>query len=170
MPRTKTSPVSSSKVRDSETVTDRNTQANLLKDEYVMLQNLYEDFDSKGLTIKGWSITVALAIIGTGLLAQKDILLLVAFFTSLVFWYLEAYWRGLAHFFSVRIQNIEKAFRAETWKDEVPLQLYSTWSEEYDKEGDQTGKHIFKQYTILPHIAIAAVSLLLYILSKLGTI
>ena len=37
----------------------------LLKDEYIMLQNFYEDIDSKGLTIKNWAITVALPVIGT---------------------------------------------------------------------------------------------------------
>lgn len=135
--------------------------ANLLKDEYVMLQNLYEDFDSKGLTIKGWAITVSLATIGTGLLYRKEILL-VAFIASLVFWYLEAYWRGLSYFFSVRIQNIERAFRSEKWGEEVPLQVYSTWEDEYARVKDQTLRYLFKQSALLPHSLIALVSLLLY--------
>ncbi len=142
------------------------TQANLLKDEYVMLQNLYEDFDSKGLTIKGWSITVALATIGSGLLSNRNVLLLVAFAVALMFWYLEAYWRGLAYFFAVRIQNIEQAFRTEEWKEEVPLQLYSTWTETYKKEKDQTLRYMFKQSSLLPHVVIAAVSLTLFFLPK----
>jgi len=83
-------------------------RADLLKDEYVMLQQFYEDIDSKGLTIKNWAITVALAAIGTGILYSK-VVLLVGFVASLVFWYLEAHWRGLSYFFSVRIKNIELA-------------------------------------------------------------
>lgn len=39
-------------------------RADLLKDEYIMLQHLYEDIDNKGLTIKNWAITAALAAIG----------------------------------------------------------------------------------------------------------
>ena len=42
-----------------------NKLADLLKDEYIMLQTAYEDIDGKGLTIKNWAITVSLAIIGT---------------------------------------------------------------------------------------------------------
>ncbi len=65
-------------------------RADLLKDEYIMLQNFYEDIDNKGLTIKGWSITVAVAVIGTGILYRKEVLL-VGVVVALVFWYLEAY-------------------------------------------------------------------------------
>ena len=139
-------------------------RADLLKDEYIMLQHFYEDIDSKGLTIKNWAITVALAAIGTGILYRKEVLL-VGFFASLVFWYLEGRWRGLSHFFSVRIKNIELAFRTNKWKEEVPLQVYSTWAEEYKKTRDLTFKYMFKQTSYLPHLLIAGVCLALYFLS-----
>ena len=138
-------------------------RADLLKDEYIMLQHFYEDIDSKGLTIKNWAITVALAAIGTGILYRKEVML-VGFFASLVFWYLEGHWRGLSHFFAVRIKNIELAFRTEKWKEEVPLQVYSTWAEEYKKTKDPTLKYMFKQTSYLPHLLIAAVCLVLYFL------
>jgi hypothetical protein len=136
-------------------------RADLLKDEYVMLQQFYEDIDSKGLIIKNWAITVALAAIGTGVLYRKE-MLLVGFAASLVFWYLEAHWRGLSHFFSVRIQDIELAFQGEKWELEVPLQVYSTWSAEYSKRKDQTLRYMFKSSSLLPHVLIAAVCLILY--------
>jgi len=138
------------------------TRADLLKDEYIMLQNFYEDIDSKGLTIKNWAITVALAAIGTGILYRKEVFI-VGFFASLVFWYLEAHWRGLSHFFAVRIMNIESAFQSEQWKNEIPLQVYSTWSKEYEKVGDRTWKYMFKKSSCLPHLLIAAVNIGLYI-------
>jgi len=137
-------------------------RADLLKDEYVMLQHFYEDIDGKGLTIKSWAITVALATIGTGILYRKEVLL-IGFFVSLVFWYLEAHWRGLSHFFSVRIKDIEVAFQSDKWKGETPLQVYTTWSAEYNKVKDQTFKYMFKPSSILPHVLIAAVCLLVYI-------
>ena len=142
---------------------DEDTQVNLLKDEYIMLQNFYEDIDSKGLTIKNWAITVALAAIGAGVLYQKE-MLLVGFFVSLAFWYQEAYWRGLSYFFAVRIKDLEKAFRSKQWEDETPLQVYSTWTAEYQKVGPKTFKYLFTQTTILPHILIAPICLLLYFL------
>jgi hypothetical protein len=138
-------------------------RADLLKDEYIMLQHFYEDIDSKGLTIKSWAITVALAAIGTGLLYRKEVFL-VGFVASLAFWYLEAHWRGLSHFFSVRIKNIEEAFQNETWKDETPLQVYSTWTKEYGNAKDQTLRYMFRTSSLLPHVLIAAISLTLYFL------
>ncbi len=147
---------------DSPTM-DEGTRAELLKDEYIMLQQFYEEIDTKGLTIKNWAITVALAAIGAGILYRKEVLL-VGFFASLAFWYLEAHWRSLAHFFSIRIKNIEAAFQDGSWKEEAPLQVYSTWTKEYDNVKDQTLKHMFRQTSLLPHVLIAIASLLLYFL------
>jgi hypothetical protein len=135
----------------------------LLKDEYIMLQHFYEDIDSKGLTIKNWAITVALPVIGTGLFYHKE-LFLIGLFAAMVFWYLEAYWRGLSHFFSTRIKNIELAFQSGKWNEEVPLQVYSTWVAEYKRSGDQTLRYMFKQSSLLPHVVIALVNLVLYFL------
>jgi hypothetical protein len=133
---------------------DANKVADFLKDEYIMLQTLYEDMDGKGLTIKNWAVTVALAIIGTSILRDQKNLLWLAAGTSLVFWYLEAYWRGLSHFFAVRIQDIETAIQDGTWEKELPLQVYSTWSKEYDKTHDQTFTYMFKRASFLPHAVI----------------
>ncbi|HLO16961.1 MAG TPA: hypothetical protein VK206_19150 [Anaerolineales bacterium] len=138
--------------------------ADLLKDEYIMLQTLYEDMDSKGLTIKNWAITVALAIIGTSILRDNKNLLWLAFAASFVFWYLEAYWRGLSHFFAVRIQNIEAALRNGTWEKEIPLQVYSTWSKEYDKKGDRTFRYMIKRASVLPHAVLPVFIVTLYLL------
>jgi hypothetical protein len=142
---------------------EENERAELLKDEYIMLQHFYEEIDAKGLTIKGWSITVALATIGTGILYRREILL-VGFLSALVFWYLEAHWRGLSHFFSKRIKDIEMAFESEKWKETPPLQVYATWDKEYRDRGDQTLRYMRKQSSYLPHTVIAVVCLLIFIL------
>ena len=136
-------------------------RVDLLKDEYIMLQQFYEDIDGKGLTIKSWAITVALAAIGTGLFYRKEILL-IGFFAALVFWYLEGQWRGLSHFFSARIKEIEKVFQSGRWNEEAPLQVYATWGKEYKKSKDQTLRYMFKQFSLLPHVVIAIVDLILY--------
>lgn len=143
---------------------DANKLADLLKDEYIMLQTLYEDMDGKGLTIKNWAITVALAIIGTSFLNDKKNLLWLAFAASFVFWYLEAYWRGLSHFFAVRIQDIETAIQKGTWEKELPLQVYSTWSREFEKTKDQTFRYMFKRASFLPHAVIPIFIGILYLI------
>ena len=79
----------------------------LLKDEYIMLQQFYEDVDRRCLTIKGWGVTVATATIGAGLLYSRH-LFLGAFAAALLFWYLEAFWRGLTFFFAQRIKKLEE--------------------------------------------------------------
>lgn len=136
--------------------------ADFLKDEYIMLQTLYEDMDGKGLTIKNWAITVAFTIVGASFLLENKNLLWLAAGASVVFWYLEAYWRGLSHFFAVRIKEIEAAFRNGTWENEVPLQVYSSWSKEYARTKDQTIRYMFKRASFLPHAVIPLFILVLY--------
>ena len=140
---------------------DANKRVDLLKDEYVMLQHFYEDIDQKGLNIKNWSITVALASIGAGFIYHKDVFLLGCG-TAVMFWILEAYWRGLSYFFVVRIKDIEAAFAKETQDTEIPLQVYSTWERAFATKKNQTVRYMFKFSSVLPHVAIAIINLLLY--------
>ena len=140
---------------------DANKRADLLKDEYVMLQHFYEDIDAKGLNIKNWSITVALASIGAGFIYHRNVFLLGCG-TAIMFWILEAYWRGLSYFFVVRIKDIEAAFGNKSQDRETPLQVYSTWERAFEKRKDQTLRYMFKFSSLLPHVAIAIINLLLY--------
>jgi len=39
----------------------------LLKNEYLKLQDIYDDFDKRALSIKGWAITICLGGIAVGL-------------------------------------------------------------------------------------------------------
>jgi hypothetical protein len=149
------------KERTGKSVND-NKKAVLLKDEYILLQKLYEDFDNKGLTIKNWAITVALTIIGASILYDNKNLLWLGMAAALIFWYLEGYWRGLAHFLGVRIQDIEKGFRENALQGEIPLQIYSTWDREFKLIKDQTFAHMFKRPAFLPHALIPFFYLILY--------
>lgn len=141
---------------------DKNNYSGMLKDEYVMLQQFYEDIDEKGLNIKNWSVTVALATIGAGLVYHKNIFLLTCA-AAIMFWMLEGYWRGLSYFFVVRIKQIEKIFASGRAEQETPLQVYATWEEAYRQKGDRTLHYMLKFSSMLPHVAIALVSLLLYV-------
>ncbi len=138
----------------------------LLKDEYLMLQTLYEDIDNKGLTIKNWAITVAVAIIGAAVIKGEANLLWLAVAAALVFWYLEARWRGLSHFFSKRILQIEGILQQENLENVVPLQFYNAWKTEYNHSHDQTLKFAFKPETFLPHALIPVLVVILYLILK----
>lgn len=135
----------------------------LLKDEYVMLQNFYEDIDEKGLNIKNWSISVALASIGAGLFYDRNVLLIAAA-AAFMFWVLEAYWRGLSFFFVVRIKDIESAFAKGEAEKLTPFQVYKTWDKTFVKKGNQTLRYMFKFSSVIPHVPIMLISLVLYVL------
>jgi len=139
--------------------------ANLLKDEYIMLQQFYEDIDGKGLNIKGWSITVTIATFGAALIYDKKEAYLISIAAVLLFWYLEAYWRGLSYFFAQRIKEIEAGFQGEGWKELSPLQVYSVWSREFDKTGGKTLRYMFKTSTLLPHLIIIVAAIDLYFIT-----
>lgn len=109
-----------------------------LKDEYVLLQNLYEDYDRRSLTIKGWMSVASVAGIGLGFgeHGSPRIWLVVAA-TALCIWYLEGRWKLFQHGLRDRIRILEAAFRGEAdilVKDPAPFQIYSWWfkSTRYD--------------------------------------
>jgi len=144
------------------------TRIDVLKSEYLMLQEAYQDIDHRCFTIKGWSITVAAGAVGAGLINDQEMLLWLGFASSLVFWILEAHWRGLTHFYKTRIVQIETSFVDGRCLKLTPLQMYSEWGKEFKIAGSQTWNYIRKSFTFLPHIIIAAASLLLAILFHIG--
>ena len=86
------------------------TKIQLLRDEYLLLQNFYEGFDTRIITIKGWSATVGMAAIGGGFY-QTHYLWLFAAAASLIFWLVEALWKSFQYMYSPRIQQLEKGIR-----------------------------------------------------------
>lgn len=141
-------------------------KADLLKEEYLFLEKLYEDTDGKAHTIKGWSITVAIAAIGTGILNTNKIAFLLGIVSSVVFWLLEGYWRSFTHYYAKRIQQIEEAFRKEALDEIFPLQIYSTWQKTHEENEANFWNYVFRNYVLWPHLAFAGASLLLFCLSN----
>ena len=134
----------------------------LLKDEYLFLEQDYEDIDKKCLNIKGWNITLVAVLIVAGL-EFSGILFAVGAFASFVFWYIEAYYRGLTFFIQIRIKMIEKAFRNNDCVSVTPFQLYSTWEKKFDDCGSQTKNYISRPHVFLPHLFITVICLILFV-------
>jgi hypothetical protein len=118
--------------------------------------------DKKCLIIKGWNITLVAVLIVAGL-EFSGILFAVGAFASVVFWYIEAYYRGLTFFIKIRIKMIEKAFRNNDYLSVTPFQLYSTWEKNFDECGSQTKNYIFKPHVFLPHLFICIICLILFV-------
>jgi hypothetical protein len=107
----------------------------LLKDEYLSLQNTYEDFDRRALTIKGWSVTVSLAALGLGVQYKAPFLWFLACAATLLFWAIEAKWKTFQYAYSGRIKLIEAYFKCPSNPPEiVPFQIYASWFESYKKQ------------------------------------
>jgi hypothetical protein len=117
--------------------TDRRT---FLKDEYLLLQNQYEDFDRRSLTIKGWVASGAAAALAISFSTSYRLSVLIPVFVTviaLVFWYLEAKWKLFQYALADRIRVIEAYFRDDPNKPEaspVPFQIYNAWYRSYVKD------------------------------------
>ena len=140
----------------------------LLKDEYIFLEQDYEDIDKKCLNIKGWNITLVAVLIVAGF-EFSGILFVVGAFASFVFWYIEAYYRGLTFFIKIRIKMIETAFRNNGYLSMTPFQLYSTWEKKFYECGSQTTNYFFKSHVFLPHLFITIICLILFV-AKLASV
>lgn len=108
-----------------------------LKDEYLKLQDQYEDYDRRALQIKGWISTAAVAGFALGIDANKKIdsstLLIIALIAG-CFWYLETTWKLFQYAVADRIRLIEAHFRGDCdilITELHPFQIYNFWFRAY---------------------------------------
>ena len=148
---------------------DEKTKLSLLKDEYSMLQQFYEDFDKRILSIKGWSATIAIAAIGGGF-AQTRYLWLFAAAASLVFWLLESLWKGFQYMYAPRIERLEEVFREQNYNDVAPLQIYTSWFEAFQERGFQIWSTFRMGIVSFPHIVTLIVGTILFLLETFQVI
>jgi len=141
----------------------------LLKDEYLMLQKFYEDFDARIMTIKGWSATVGLAAIGGGFY-QSRFLWLFAAGAGLVFWSLDAVWKSFQYNYAPRIRLLEAAFRSQEFENIAPLQVYTAWFESFQPSGFAFFRHFRMGIVMFPHIVPVVAGIALFVLESAGVV
>jgi hypothetical protein len=117
---------------------DDRERRSMLKDEYLLLQNHYEDFDRRALTIKGWiaaGAITALAISFGSSFGYAWVLPILVALLAAVFWYIEAYWKLFQQAIGDRVRIIEAYFRADpdilVDKEPAPLQAYHRFYRSY---------------------------------------
>ena len=103
---------------------EENKKNELLKDEYLKLQDIYEDFDRRTLTIKGWAITICLGGIAVGFEKGLASLWILSGIAALLFWLIEAKWKTYQYANTYRIRMIEGYFRGD--EDKKILYLYKS--------------------------------------------
>ena len=146
-----------------------------LKDEYLLLQNQYEDYDKRSLQIKGWVSSGAIAGLALGFSTSEDLAYVIPIITAIIVvitWYLEAYWKIFQYALSDRIRSIEAFFRNDQdilQKEIAPFQIYNSWFSSYTKDNpiypyEQTKRPVkfhkrlknaaFQRFVLLPYFPI----------------
>jgi hypothetical protein len=148
---------------------DEQTKLALLRDEYLLLQKFYEDFDGRIITIKGWSATIGLAAIGVGFY-QSSALWLFGAAASLVFWLLEALWKSFQYMCSPRIAEIERAFADNQFNEIKPLQIYSSWFQTFQKYGFGIFGNFSMPIVAFPHVLTVVAGVGLFALHAAGVV
>jgi len=149
------------------------TDVTLLKEEYFFLQKTYEDFDSKSITIKTWSVSCSLVLIGAGFSDKGSAeLFLIGAIASLFFWIIEAYWKGFQIAFLKRIKDIENHFLKPEGTFIAALQISNQWSLNWHTKSKQRvwTEIIWWPTVMLPHLVLFSGGTTLFILAHLGII
>jgi hypothetical protein len=137
-----------------------------IKEEYFYLQSQLEEFDKKALQIKQWSVTIALAGIGTAYWKGVPALLLLSSISAALFWILETQWKLFQQAHVGRIKCIERYMRFPA-QELAPLQVNSYWNRHYNmfyKKWREFVRIGFWRGVLVPHLVIAIVGVLLFFL------
>lgn len=122
-----------------------------LEKEYFHLQARVESFDAKSLTIKAWSVSLAMAVLSSGAFSKTYNVLLYAAMAALLFWLIEGYWKTFQSANYQRIAEIEGYLNGTITEIDC-LQINASWSREYNKQGRTLFyRSLFWPHVMLPH-------------------
>ena len=133
----------------------------LLRDEYLKLQDQYEDFDRRSLTIKGWVSAGAAIAFANGFKTSEPFSVgawLAIGSIALCIWYLEARWKQFQYALAGRIQELEAHFRGEE-PEPFPLQMYASWFRNYRRGHGRSSLWAAarQDFVMLPYVLIVLI-------------
>jgi uncharacterized membrane protein len=143
---------------------DAKIKTELLKAEYLHIQNTIESFDSRVLSIKTWSVTTGLTGIGAAFSAHSKHVLIIAACGSLIFWFIEARWKTFQYAYHSRAWKIERYFSGDD-PDVIPFQIQTEW--DFTRK---LSRQLPRIHVALPHAFVALSGIVIYILSLAGII
>jgi hypothetical protein len=142
----------------------------LLEKEYFHLQSEIENSDSKSLTIKAWSVSLAGTIAGSSVFTVDKMAILFAALVSLMFWFIDGAWKTFQYANYLRIGQIEEFMRGER-KEIENLQIANSWSISYHRGGS---KRLLKMmgwpHVFIPHGAMFLLLLVVYFTHLYGQV
>lgn len=133
----------------------------LLGQEYSHIQKVIEDYDTKTLTVKAWSVTFSAAAIGFAYDKHERVILVVALASSLAFWVMEALLKANQQAYYHRIGEIEIHFSGGERRK--PLQIGAAWEAAFKAAGGygRISSLMRWPHVFMPHSAIALLALVL---------
>lgn len=142
------------------------TAEDLVADEYLQLQKVVEDFDQRTLTIKAWSVTFSAAGLGLAYAQKASVILIVAALSALVFWIVEALWKTNQQPYYARIAAIEAHFSGDPAATTTPFRIGASWNQAFRAAGGygRAWRIMLWPHVLLPHAAIVAAGILLFLL------
>jgi hypothetical protein len=147
--------------------------------EYQKLLDVVSSYDSRLLTIKGWSVTVSLVLIAQGFEKKNRSLFLVAALSAMCFWLLDAQFKGFQMRYYPRMREIEVTCQGTGWPRvdwswyNAPAQFEDQASEIkmaprlYTKFEAYTWRY-FLPGVLLPHIFPMLIGALLALMVRYG--
>jgi len=135
-----------------------------LKAEYLLIQNQYEAFDQRALSMKALATPLLGAGIAFGVKEHSAEVLYATILVAASLWLLEAIWKGFQYSLIARIQLLEAWFRGEGREDEPPFQIYTAFGQVHRQ---QKLLHIVTRlglpFVFLPYlVVIVACAAILY--------
>lgn len=132
-----------------------------LRAEYLLLQNLYEDYDKRALSLKAIAGPLLGAGVAAGLKEGSAAILVATIAVALSLWLLEAIWKSFQYCLVGRIERIEAWFRNEKGATEItPFQIYAAWSEAWPlrRRVGAIASVFVQPFVALPYVVLVAVA------------
>ncbi|MHC8393998.1 hypothetical protein ACYZT8_10055 [Pseudomonas sp. LB3P93] len=141
-----------------------------LQAEYLHIQKTIEDFDTRALTIKAWSVTFGLVALSGAFISHSCVAFLLSAMSAAIFWVLELQWKLFQICYYERSDLIEAHFAGGN-AVEQPFQISSAWFRRWRALRREDISAVARMpHVALPHVIVIGVGILLFMLTILKII
>ncbi len=136
----------------------------LLAQEYFKIIDIINSYDGYLMSIKGWSITVGLALIGYAFQQKNKSILLLCCVSSICFVLVDAKFKQYQTSYYPRMKAIEACKRGES-NSCTALQVDSSWTK--SKAENRYLQQLGKSGVTMPHFILFILASLLFLAPKI---
>lgn len=124
-----------------------------LRDEWLLLQKQYEDFDQRALTLKGLSTPLLGAGYAAGVKDGAETIVLATMMVAACLWALETMWKMFQYSLTDRIKALEDYFRdPDSCQDYKPFQVFTSWGQSFAR--DKMNWYLWRERSLLPFVML----------------